>query len=60
MLQFLLDNTIDSLNACETTIDENISDAELGFHNVDIYRKDRNIHGGGALIAVKKQLKSRK
>jgi len=60
LLKILLDNSIDILIACETTIDENISDAELRFDKFDIYRKDRNIHGGGALIAVKKQLKSRK
>ena len=46
--------------ACETKIDENICDAELGLENFDIYRKDRNIHGGGVLVAVKKHLKSRK
>ena len=60
LLQFLEDNSIDILIACETKIDENICDAELGLENFDIYRKDRNIHGGGVLVAVKKHLKSRK
>ena len=60
LLHFLVDNSIDIMIACETKIDENICDAELGLENFDIYRKDRNIHGGGVLVAVKKQLKSRK
>ena len=58
-MQYLEDNSIDILIACETKIDENICDSELGLENFDIYRKDRNIHGGGVLVAVKKHLKSR-
>ena len=59
-MQFLTDNNVDILIACETTIDENICDAELGLDDYDIYRNDRDTHGGGVLVAIKKKLKSSK
>ena len=52
LLHMLVDNSIDILIASETNFDESICDAELGLKNFDIRRKDRNIQGGGVLVAV--------
>ena len=46
----------DIINATETHLDSSVFSAELGLDNYDVFCKDRNIHGGGVLIAVKNNL----
>jgi len=41
----------------ETMVDSSIQDGELKIANFDIYRKDRNLHGGGVAIYVHHSLK---
>ena len=56
--QFIVDNDVDIVIACETKIDNSVQDAELGLGDFDVYRQDRNLNGGGVLVAVKKIFKS--
>ena len=56
--KFIIDNDIDIVIACETKIDNSVEDAELGLSDFDVYRQDRDLNGGGVLVAVKKTLKS--
>ena len=56
--QFIADNDVDILIACETKIDNTVQDAELGLCDFDFFRQDRNLNGGGMLVAVKKTLNS--
>ena len=42
----------------ETWLDESIQNANLGLKNFNIFRRDRNMHGGGILIGVKNSLNS--
>ena len=58
--QFLFDNSIDVMIACETKIDENVLDSELNLDEYDIYRNDRDTHGGGVIVAIKKCFRSYK
>ena len=43
---------------CETWLDKDISDNEVIPEMYTLYRRDRNKHGGGVLIAVRTNLKS--
>eukprot|EP00795_Rhopilema_esculentum_P014940 gene14940-6085_t len=56
--RFIIDNDIDIVIACATKIDNSVQDAELGLSDFDVYRQDRDLNGGGMLVAVKKTLKS--
>ena len=58
--QFLSDNSIDVMIACETKIDENVLDSELNLDEYDMYRNDRDTHGGGVIVAIKKCFRSYK
>jgi exonuclease III len=49
---------LDLLCLNETKIDESVSDADISIPNFDIYRRDRNKHGGGVLIYVSSRINS--
>jgi hypothetical protein len=55
LLQNLLDSTKpDIIPASETWLDHTINDVELFQGNYNLFRNDRNLTGGGVLIAVHK------
>ena len=53
-----LSQNYDIICLTETHLDDTFADSQI-FNTDDkrIYRKDRNIHGGGVLIAVNSQIK---
>ena len=44
------------LAVCETWLDENVSNDEIGVRGYTILRKDRDRHGGGVLLYIKDSL----
>ena len=42
----------------ETWLEEGIQNANLGLKNYNIFRRDRNLHGGGILNGVRNTLNS--
>ncbi len=48
----------DCILGCETWLDNSVKDSEIFPENFNIYRKDRNIHGGGVYIAIDKKYTS--
>ena len=46
-------SNIDIICLCETFLTEQIADEELMLDNYQLFRKDRNLHGGGLVIYVK-------
>ena len=40
--QFIVNNDVDIVIACETKIDNSVQGAEFGLGNFDVYRQDRN------------------
>jgi hypothetical protein len=56
-LRFLLSQIDLDLFCCtETWLDNTVCDKEIDINSYNIYRNDRNRHGGGACIYVKEQL----
>ena len=53
-MKMILDEcNVDILGVCETFIDSNVADNEIGIDEYSIVKKNRNRHGGGVLLYVK-------
>ena len=52
-------NNVDILGLSETKLDDSFPDAQFKFHNLKLYRSDRNCHGGGLIMFVNSKLPSR-
>lgn len=55
----VLNNNIDILCLNETKIDQEIGNSEIHIDGYNIYRKDRNRHGGGVAIYSKESLNTK-
>ena len=49
-------SNMDIICLCETFLTKQIADEELMLDNYQLFRKDRNLHGGGLVIYVKNNL----
>ena len=58
LVTFLNLHNIDILCQTESRLDETILNSELFTQNFNVFRNDRNIHGGGVFIMVKDALLS--
>ena len=55
--RFVIASNFDIFIANETWLDSSFTDADLEIYNYNIFRRDRNRHGGGVCIYVKTHLK---
>ena len=58
LVNFVNLHDIDILCGTESHLDETILNSEIFLLNYNIFRKDRNIHGGGVFVMVKNTLLS--
>ena len=55
---FLESNKINLMIGTELHLDDSIYSSEIFPRNYSVYRKDRNIHGGGVFILIEKSIPS--
>ena len=55
---FLESNKINLMIGTESHLNDSIYSSEIFPRNYSVYRKDRNIHGGGVFILVEKSIQS--